>query len=48
MIQSTVVMSTTEVKYMAVAEASKEALWLRWLVRELGIQQGGVQLLCDS
>jgi hypothetical protein len=37
MIQSTVVMSTTEVEYMAVAEAAKEALWLRWLVRELGI-----------
>jgi hypothetical protein len=33
---------------MAAAEAVKEALWLRGLVRELGIQQGGVQLYCDS
>ena len=33
---------------MAVAEASKEALWLAGLVKEVGIQQGGVQLHCDS
>ncbi|KAE8729714.1 3-ketoacyl-CoA synthase 11 [Hibiscus syriacus] len=30
------------------AEAAKEALWLTGLVKELGIQQGGVQLLCDN
>jgi hypothetical protein len=47
-IQSTVTMSTTEVEYMAAAEVAKEALWLRGLVRELGIQQGEVQLHCDS
>jgi len=33
---------------MAVAEAAKEALWLTGLVKELGIQQGGVRLHCDS
>ena len=33
---------------MAVAKAAKEALWLAGLVKELGIQQGGVQLHCDS
>ena len=33
---------------MVVAEASKEALWLVGLVKELGIQQGGVQLHCDG
>jgi len=38
MIQSTVVMSTTKAEYMAVAEATKEVLWLKGLVRELGIQ----------
>jgi hypothetical protein len=33
-----VAMSTIEVEYMATAEATKEALWLTKLVRELGIQ----------
>jgi hypothetical protein len=40
MIQSTVAMSTTEAKYMAEAEAAKEAFSLTGLVKELGIQQG--------
>jgi hypothetical protein len=48
MIQSTVAMPTIEAEYMAVAEAAKEALWLTGLVKELGIQQGGVSLHCDS
>ena len=34
--------------YMTIAEAAKEALWLAGLVKELGIQQGGVQLHCVS
>ena len=33
---------------MAAAEATKEALWLTGLVKELGIQQIGVPLYCDS
>jgi hypothetical protein len=48
MIQSMVAMSTTGVEYIAAAEAAKEALWLTGLVKELGIQQGGVSLYCDS
>jgi hypothetical protein len=48
MIQSTIAMSTTEAKYMAVAEATEEVLWLIGLVRKLGIQQVGVSLYCDS
>jgi hypothetical protein len=48
MIQSTVAMPTTKAEYMATAEAAKEALWLTGLVRELGIQQVGVPLYCDS
>uniref|UniRef100_A0A2N9IB18 CCHC-type domain-containing protein n=1 Tax=Fagus sylvatica TaxID=28930 RepID=A0A2N9IB18_FAGSY len=30
------------------AEAAKEALWLKGLVKELGLNQGGVQMHCDS
>ena len=48
MVQSLVALSTTELEYMAIAEAAKEALWLVGLVKELGIQQGGVQLHCDN
>ena len=48
MIQSLVALSTTESEYMAVAEAAKEVMWLTGLVKELGIQQGGVLLHCDS
>uniref|UniRef100_A0A2N9F8B2 Integrase catalytic domain-containing protein n=1 Tax=Fagus sylvatica TaxID=28930 RepID=A0A2N9F8B2_FAGSY len=47
-LQSIVAMSTTEAEYMAVAEAAKEALWLNGLVKELGLNQGGVQMHCDS
>ncbi|KAE8731151.1 hypothetical protein F3Y22_tig00002840pilonHSYRG00482 [Hibiscus syriacus] len=35
-------------EYMVAAEAAKEALLLTGLVKELGVQQGGVQLLCDN
>jgi hypothetical protein len=48
MIQSMVTMSTTEAEYMVAVEVAKEALWLIVLVRELGIQQVGVLLYCDS
>lgn len=41
-------MSTTEVEYMAIVEATKEALWLTGLVKELGVTQDGVQLNYDS
>ena len=41
-------MSITETKYMAVVEAAKEALWLKGLVKELGLNQRRVQLHCDS
>ncbi|KAL0336278.1 UNVERIFIED_CONTAM: Retrovirus-related Pol polyprotein from transposon TNT 1-94 [Sesamum radiatum] len=47
-VQSIVALSTTETEYMAVAEDAKEALWLNRLANELGVEQGGVQLHCDS
>uniref|UniRef100_A0A3Q7IZP5 Reverse transcriptase Ty1/copia-type domain-containing protein n=1 Tax=Solanum lycopersicum TaxID=4081 RepID=A0A3Q7IZP5_SOLLC len=34
-LQSTVALSTTEAEYMAITEASKEAIWLQGLLREL-------------
>ncbi|KAL0423289.1 UNVERIFIED_CONTAM: Retrovirus-related Pol polyprotein from transposon TNT 1-94 [Sesamum radiatum] len=46
-IQPIVTLSTTEAEYMAVAEAAKEALWLSGY-QKLGVEQGGVQLHCDS
>ena len=41
-------MSIIEAKYMEIAKASKEVVRLARLVKELGIEQGGVQLHCDS
>lgn len=47
-LQATVALSTTEAEYMAVAEGVKEALWLWGLLDDLGIEQGTVDLGCDS
>ncbi|KAL6329279.1 hypothetical protein AAG906_015482 [Vitis piasezkii] len=41
-------MHTMQETWMTGVEAAKESLWLTGLVKELGIQQGGVQLYCDS
>ena len=35
--QLVVALSTTEAKYMALAEGVKEAIWLKGMVNELGI-----------
>lgn len=48
MVQSLVALSTTELEYMAMVEASKEVLWLTGLVKELGIQLSIIQLHYDS
>ncbi|KAK4388608.1 Retrovirus-related Pol polyprotein from transposon TNT 1-94 [Sesamum angolense] len=47
-VQSIVSLSIIEAEYMAVAEATKETLWLSGLSKELGVEQGGVQLHYDS
>jgi len=47
-IQSIAALSTSEVEYMTVVKAAKDVLWLTRLVNEWGVQQGGVQLHCDS
>ena len=46
--QSTVALSTTEAVDMENTKASKEALWLKGLVKELAFEQGVVQLQSDS
>lgn len=33
---------------MKVVEAANEALWPTWLMKELSVEKGGVQLYCDS
>ena len=40
--------SSTEAEYVAAAEATKEAIWLNNLVKDLGILQPFVDLHCDS
>jgi len=47
-LQDIVALSTTEVKYMATIEVSKEVLWLRGLVETFGIIQDSVRVHCDS
>ena len=47
-LQSVVALSTTEAEFMALTEATKEALWLQGLVGELGVKQGTVKILSDS
>ena len=40
--------STIEAEFIAVTEASKELLWLKKFVRELGFDQGKYVLFCDN
>ncbi|KAH9705871.1 reverse transcriptase Ty1/copia-type domain-containing protein [Citrus sinensis] len=47
-LQSVVALSTTEAEYTAVAEAFKEAIWLRGMINELGYEQSSIAILCDS
>ncbi|KAE8680428.1 putative Double Clp-N motif-containing P-loop nucleoside triphosphate hydrolases superfamily protein [Hibiscus syriacus] len=45
---SVVAISTTEAEYVASTQASKEAIWLKILLEELGHNQEYVSLFCDS
>lgn len=48
-LQPTVAQSTVEAEYMAAASAVKEALWIRKLLHDLGIDHvGAVQLYSDN
>jgi len=44
----TIALLMTEAEYMATVEASKEALWLRGLVKTFSIIQDSVRIHCDS
>lgn len=47
--QPTIALSTTEAEYMAMSQCTKEAIWLRQLLADVGfVQQGGTQVLCDN
>jgi phosphoribosyl-AMP cyclohydrolase len=46
--QVVVSLSTTEVEYMAVTHASKEAIWLQKLCSGIGLVKQVVRLDCDS
>ncbi|GKA25381.1 retrovirus-related pol polyprotein from transposon TNT 1-94 [Tanacetum coccineum] len=43
-----VAMSTTEVEYVAASQASKETVWLKMLLEELGHEQEKITLFCDN
>lgn len=47
-LQKVIALSTTEAEYIALCEASKEAIWLRGLINELGFDQDQVEVHCDS
>lgn len=47
-LQKCVALSTTEAEYIAAVEASKEMLWLKRFLQELGLKQGEYVVLCDS
>ena len=47
-LQEVTALSTTEAEYMALTEASKEAIWLNGLAGQFGIHQEGVVVKCDS
>ena len=47
-LQETVALSTTEAKYIAASDASKEANWLKDLLNEIGRMHKRVNVFCDS
>lgn len=47
-LQHVVVLLTIEAEYMALKEAVKEAIWLRGLLEELGVELNTVAVNCDN
>nr|GEX87515.1 retrovirus-related Pol polyprotein from transposon TNT 1-94 [Tanacetum cinerariifolium] len=48
MLQHVVALSTIEVEYMDLTEAVKEAIWLRGLLEELGVELNIIAVNCDN
>lgn len=47
--QKTVALSSTEGEYMALTDSCREALWIRFLLQELGLHKGEpIKLYCDN
>ena len=47
-LQRVVALSSTEAEYIALTEATKEALWWKGMLDEIGCEQGCVDIFCDS
>ncbi|KAH9701426.1 hypothetical protein KPL71_024990 [Citrus sinensis] len=47
-LQTVVALSTTEAEYMAATQVCKEAIWIQWLLEELGHKQQKIHVFCDS
>jgi hypothetical protein len=47
--QLTIALSTTEAEYMATSQCTKEAIWLRKLMTDVGlVQNGATNIMCDK
>ena len=47
--QPTIALSTTEAEYMAVSQCTREALWLRQLMSDVGLEQEkSTPIMCDN
>jgi hypothetical protein len=47
--QPTIALSTTEAEYMATNQCTKEAIWLRKLMVDVGlVQDGATSIMCDN
>ena len=47
-LQLVVALSTTKAKYIVVIEVIKEAIWLKGIIKELGIEQDQIVVFCDN
>ena len=47
--QPTIALSTTEAEYMATSQCTKEAMWIRKLLEDVGyVQENAMPIMCDN